>query len=381
VSFDDGARWQPLQPTGEGDGPRQLPPAPMYWSVVQPQFRDLVVGTYGRGIWILDDISPLEQADVDAMGADLHLFRPREAVRYRTVQGRLSGELQTHMHTENAKPGVPIDYWLGGAARGPVSIQVVDADGNVVRQLDGTASRGLNRVWWDLRYPDRKTVRLRMPPPNALWREVPREGLPSQQWGGGFQHGPEVVPGTYTVRVSAGGEPATRKLTVVKDPHSKGSVQDIREQVALSRQLQDEVNRVVDAVNRLEWIRRQLDDLRRSLPDEGPGAVLADSVAAVQARATAVEEMLMDVHRPGGVEEFQTPMKLYGRYIHLMSELDGSSDFAPTGPDRQVHQALKSGLSEAERALQELVGTTIPALNDRLRAADRTAVSVGTGGR
>ncbi len=371
-SLDDGIHWRSLQ--------ADLPHAPAYWLAIQPEFHDLVLATYGRGIWILDDISPLERMADSALASGLHLFRPRDTYRFKAVQGRLSGELQTHMHAENPKAGVPIDYWLGAAAGSPVSIEILDSSGNTVRRLEGTGTPGLNRVWWDLRYPNRKTVRLWMPPPNAPWRQVPNEGLPSQQWGGEFQRGPEVVPGTYTVRITAAGKQVTRPLTVLKDPHSRGSLADIQAQVALSRQLLAETNQVVDAVNRLEWIRRQLDDLRRSLVDEDSGGALADSVARVLAKATDVEEMFMDVHRPGGVEEFQTPMKLYGRYIHLMTELDVSSDFPPTAPDEEVHQVLKTGLSAAQDSLRSLVGTVIPALNDRLRSAGRPAVGGGAAG-
>lgn len=371
-SLDDGTHWRPLQ--------ANLPHAPAYWLAIQPEFHDLALATYGRGIWILDDISPFEHMDGAVLDSAVHLFEPRHTYRFKTAESRLSSEIQTHMHTENPKAGVPIDYWLGAGAKGPVSIEVLDAGGKVVRSLDGTASAGLNRVWWDLRYPSRRTVRLRMPPPNALWRQVPREGLPSQQWGGAFQHGPQAVPGSYTVRITAGGRHETQPLTIEKDPHSKGTVADIQKQVALSLELQGEVNRVIDAVNELEWIRRQLDDLQRSLSGDGSSAALADSVGGVLRQATDVEEMFMDVHRPGGVEEFRTPMKLYGRYVHLMRELDESSDFPPTEPDVQVHEALQKRLSDAEARLKQLVGQEIPALNEHLRQTHRPAVSLGKPG-
>jgi hypothetical protein len=139
------------------------------------------------------------------------------------------------------------------------------------------------------------------------------------------------------------------------------------------------VNRVIEDVNRLEWTRKQLDDAARALaaaPDSSANAATRDSVMHVLHTATAVEEMFMDVHRPGGAEEFETPMKLYGRYLHLMTELDGSSDFEPTQPDVQVQGVLHSGLSSAEQRLEQLMQQEIPALNRVLARWNRPLIGL-----
>ena len=77
VSFDDGDDWQPLQ--------MNLPHAPVYWITVQEHFNDLVIATYGRGFWILDDITPLRQLTPQVISADAHLFTPRPAYRFRAI--------------------------------------------------------------------------------------------------------------------------------------------------------------------------------------------------------------------------------------------------------------------------------------------------------
>lgn len=380
-SLDDGEHWNPLHTATAGDDQERLPHAPAYWLEVQPEFGDLVLATFGRGIWILDDVSPLQQLDRKVLEAGVHLFEPRDPYRFQSVAAR-EREVRSEMETADPEPGVPLDYWLGEEAASDtansVTLEVLDAEGRAVRTLEGTSEAGLNRVWWDLRHEPRKTVTLRTPPPNARWREVPREGLPSQQWGGNFQRGPEVVPGTYTVRLVAGDTALTREFVVRKDPHSKGSVEDIRAQVELSLRLQEEVNRVIEAVNRLEWIRAQLDDLERALEDAGDAPAVADSVAAVKQEAIRVENRFMDVHRPGGAEEFRTPMKLYGRYLFLMGRLDASADFPPTEQQREVGRELRERREAAEADLRALVEARIPALNEQLRGTGRPAV--GTGG-
>ena len=78
VSFNDGESWQPLQ--------NNLPHAPVYWITVQERFNDLVVATYGRGFWIIDDITPLQQAAAEVVAKDAHLFPPRAAYRFRSIE-------------------------------------------------------------------------------------------------------------------------------------------------------------------------------------------------------------------------------------------------------------------------------------------------------
>src|SRR5262249_36635042 len=110
VSFDDGRRWEPLQ--------TKLPHAPVYWVAVQPRFHDLVVGTYGRGFYILDDLSALEQLTDTARAADAQLFTPRRAYRFRQVAqpnlaptGTASGS--------NPPYGASIEYWLKAKVEEP----------------------------------------------------------------------------------------------------------------------------------------------------------------------------------------------------------------------------------------------------------------------
>jgi photosystem II stability/assembly factor-like uncharacterized protein/flagellar hook assembly protein FlgD len=352
-SLDDGAHWNSLQ--------SDLPRVPAYWIAIQPQFHDLVLATYGRGIWILDDVSSIEQMNADNLSAAVHLFQPRDTYRFQPVASH-EAEIRSQMKTEDPPEGVPIDYWLGAGARSRVTLEVLDGSGHLVRTLEGTDKPGLNRVWWDLRHEPRREVTLRMPPPNAPWRIVPPEGLPSQQWGGRFRNGARVVPGTYTIRIKADGQQQTRQMQVLKDPVSHGTLPDIRAQVALSQKVQTDVNRVVDAVNQLEETRKQLDDLTRSLSQ---GATRSEAERLLKL-ATEIEDMFMDVHRPGGAEEFATPMKLYGRMIHLMTRLDDSADYAPTEPDKQVADALNTQLSGAQERFGGLMHHDIAVLNEQL---------------
>ncbi|NIM51985.1 MAG: sialidase, partial [Gemmatimonadales bacterium] len=142
VSFDDGDNWQPLQ--------TNLPPAPMYWIVVQEHFNDLVVGTYGRGFWILDDITPLQQLTADVAASDAHLFAPRPAYRFRPITAPMS-MFDDWSAGENPPYGASLNYWLAQEPDAEVKIRIMDASGDTIRTLEGTKHAGINRVWWNLR--------------------------------------------------------------------------------------------------------------------------------------------------------------------------------------------------------------------------------------
>ena len=187
VSFDDGANWLPLQ--------NNLPHAPAYWMVIQEQFMDLVVATYGRGFWILDDITPLQQLTADVQNAGAHLFKPQPAYRFRNITAPPAmSDDQTA--GQNPPYGASINYWLKAAPAGDVRIAIQDAGGRTIRTLPGTKEPGINRIWWDLRHDPSKEIRLSTSPPYAPeirvgpegWRPIP----------GGRRISILAPPGTYT---------------------------------------------------------------------------------------------------------------------------------------------------------------------------------------
>jgi len=145
VSFNDGKRWIPLQ--------NNLPHAPVHHMVVQEHFNDLVVGTYGRGFWIMDDITPLQQLTDDVLASDAHLFEPRDAYRFLRVTGGPSARATANIH-----------YYLKSKTAGGVKLAIVDSDGKTVNTLNGSARKGINRVSWNLKYPRAEQARLRVPP-------------------------------------------------------------------------------------------------------------------------------------------------------------------------------------------------------------------------
>jgi len=361
VSFDDGKSWSSLR--------SNMPPAPGYGLQVQPHFNDLVLATYGRGIWILDDVTPLQQLTDEVRAAKAHLFAPRDAYRFHNIEPRasLSG---SELRGQNPPYGASIHYWLGAEPEGDVSLEILDSEGKLVRKLEKPPKKaGLNRVWWDLRHPDRRDPVIRVAPPGKDWVQISdKEGLSPVTWGSGFRSGPKAIPGTYTVRLKVGEVEQSRSLNILKDPHSEGSLADIREQVTLSLRMQEEFNRLVDSVNKIQWIRKQTRELMRSLERDPAADAIRSRADIMGERMVEIENRFIDVQLTGGREDsFRNPMRLYGRYIELMRELDSTADFPPAAQQRQVADLLQGRLKEALDALSQFLEKDLPEFNELVR--------------
>jgi hypothetical protein len=357
ISFNDGGRWQPLV--------NNMPPAPMYDLQVQPHFNDLVVGTYGRGFWILDDVTPLQQLTPQVAASPAHLFAPRDAYRF---QGRTQPMTMPNDMSAGTNPqyGASINYWLGAAPRGNVSIRIADASGTVVRTMSGSRNQGINRVWWNLEDNNSMPIRLRTTPLHADWVDL-GPGRMRQ-----VNNGVSILlpPGSYTVTLEVDGRTSSQPLRVLKDPNSEGTEAEIAEQVAMLKRLRVDHDSAASAINRIEWTRRQVVDLEAILRDQGGTGTneILQASRALNDKLIAVEEYLIQLRLTGtGQDGVRYPAKVSERLRYLIGAV-GTSDFKPTDQMGEVHTVLKAELEEARRNLQAILETDLPALNQLLQA-------------
>ena len=360
VSFNDGALWQPLQ--------NNLPHAPVYWLTVQEHFSDLVVATYGRGFWILDDLTPLRTAAAELATKTAHLFAPRRAYRLRNVEGPFVPDDDPVTGT-NPPYGASISYWLKAVStdstqKDSVKIELLDAGGAVVRTMKGPAKAGVNRAWWDLSYDLTKEARLRVSPLYAPWREVGAAGLAAPGIG---RQGALVPPGTYTVRLSAAGQTLTQPVEVLKDPNSGGSLEEIRAQHTLARAIHADVDTTVAMINTVEGVRGQIAALKAALTGDDKAADLRAAADSLDRQYVALEEELFQLRVTGrGQDLVRWPMKLAEQLIYLANEV-GSSDTAPKDAQREVHAVLQQRVRTSRGALDRLTNENLAAFRKRLR--------------
>ncbi|MGH9345660.1 MAG: sialidase [Vicinamibacterales bacterium] len=373
VSFDDGENWMPLQ--------ANMPHAPVYWLVVQEHFNDLVVATYGRGYWILDDITPLQQLSASVLESSAHLFVPRPAYRFRAVTAP-SNHSANHADDpavgQNPPYGASISYYLKSVPAGDVTIEIKDAKGQRIRTLPATKHVGINRLWWDLRYEDsNEFVQLRTSPLYAPEVGLGPEGFRTQPLPEGGRIRILAPPGTYTVELSVGGQKLTQSLTVKKDPHSGGSEADIQRQMTMLFELRRELASVVRMVNQIEETRRKLLDLAGSFGRSGDGQSARAAAEALNQKLVDIEGHLIELKLTGeGQDTSRWPARLVSKMMYLANGLAGG-DFPPTSQQMAVHQELKKQIAAHQRRYDDVLATDLPAFNRMLQARGLQAIEPG----
>lgn len=367
VSFNDGELWQPLQ--------NNLPHAPVYDIKVQEHFHDLVIATYGRGFWILDDITPLQQLTPEVMARDAHLFAPRPAYRFRQRSAPMT--MPNDMTAgQNPPYGASINYWLKAAPRGPVTISIQDASGRTVRTLEGRAQPGINRIYWDLEGEPTREARARTSPLYADWLQPGPEGRPVPGMG---RMSILMPPGRYTVKLTVDGQELTQPLEVRKDPNSGGSEEEIREQMPLLNDIYNDVNAVADMINTIEVVRAQLQGLGRLLAGDANRADLRAAASELEQKFIAVEDPLVQLKLTGrGQDAVRWPAGLGSKLTRLAATIQ-SSDWAPTTQQREAYQVLKQELEKYRAQLDGLLQRELAAFNETLRRRNVQNIIVPTG--
>jgi photosystem II stability/assembly factor-like uncharacterized protein len=354
VSFDDGEHWQPLQ--------NNLPHVPVYGIVVQEHFNDLVIATYGRGFWIMDDITAVQQLTPQVMASDAHLFAPRPAYRFRPITAP-SIPYDDPTIGENPPYGASINYYLKDAVTAPVKVTIRDQKGEVVRTLTGTGNSGLNRITWDLRYEPTVQIRMRTSP----LAPAPHVRLGSEGWrppaGGGATISILAPPGTYAVNLSVGGRDLSRSLVVRKDPHSAGTEADIEAQTRMMLDLRRDLETAVGAVNQMEIVRSQLDALPRLVED---GAI-RKGADEVNRKFIDLEMTLIDLRLTGAQDGVRYAAKLISHLGYLANGLS-NADFAPTNQHAEVQKLLAERVRDSVSQFEGLLEKDLAAFNEMLRA-------------
>jgi len=308
VSFDDGSRWQSLRLNMPAISVRDL----QVKDDSSCQCSDLIAGTHGRGYWILDNITPLRQRSLIEGSAAAYLFKPATAVRVRFAANDPTPWPPEVAAGENPPPGASIDYYLRGDVDGPVTLQILDARGKIVRSYasetslrtpdpalspteydklcqrvpsaphcslplywpaprSGLSTRaGAQRLQWDLRYDPVQTDSKDEGGDEDANGAVPHRTYPGS-------NAPWAPPGSYTVRLTVAGKSYTQPLTLRLDPRVKAVPAALARLASLSREMYDGARASRDAYERARAMRTKLE----SATDSRAGALKAqlDSLA------------------------------------------------------------------------------------------------------
>jgi hypothetical protein len=373
VSFDDGDHWQSLE--------LNLPHTSMRDLWIHKD--DLLVGTHGRSIWALDDITPLRQMAA-AANASVFLFKPAPAYRVRRDTNTDTPLPPDEPAGQNPPDGAIIDYVLSEAATGPVTLEILNAAGKPLRRFSSedkapftleslrqtlgiptywvrmprilSSAPGMHRFVWDLRGTPPQSSEYGYPI-SAVPRDTPRE-----------PGGPLVLPGRYTVQLTAQGKTLTAPLNVLMDPRVSTPAAGLRQQYEVESRLVAMINESFEARAELTSLDRQLDTLSK----QAQGSV-ADSVSALRTKLSALSGSRRGRFAPG--PSTLSLSRVAGEIGELYRQVWGA-DVAPTAAQMAALAAVEKDYAEVMRRWKAIKSTDLPALNRQLSAGRLPVIKV-----
>ncbi len=334
VSFNAGDNWQPLQ--------LNLPDTPIRDLVVKNN--DVVLGTHGRGFWILDDIQPLRQLNAENMKQNTILFQPADAIR-----GVYNASFQYYLNKKMDS----------------VKIEILDGSGKLVKTFKGdkpeykadpniprwerepfgpTTAAGLNTFTWNLTYPGAKTF----------------EGM--ILWGANAKQGPKAPLGKYQVKLTVGDYTQTYSFNVLIDPNLKGITEkDLKETFELASKIRDRESEGNEAVIRIRSIRKQMEERAKDLNDPA----FASAAKELIGKISAIEEDLYQVRNRSSQDPLNFPIKLVNRISALRRSLE-TGDAKPTVGAYKVFDELSKELDGHLQKLDTTLKGGVEAINQQL---------------
>ena len=362
VSFDDGDSWQSLQLNMPATSVRDL--------VVHGD--DLVVATHGRSFWVLDDASPLRQMNAQITATDLWLFKPAVAYRARPGSDQGTPVPMDEAMAANPPDGAVVDYWLKEKAKGPVELEILDAEGALVRRFSSaellakgdpnklpiamewvrgeaplSADAGMHRFIWDLHYALPKSVHRSFYGPSGVWS----------------------LPGSYTVKLTANGKSTSQTLTVKMDPRISTPEDALRQEFVAASRVSARLGEVAAAQERTEELQKAIAARKTEATgnSEVTGALveLEGKTAAVHGAPREEEFGFFGLRLPGN--EPATLLQASGALARLLMIIDGA-DAAPTSDGQTAAEKWEAAGADALARWKSLQAD-VAAVNTTLQKA------------
>ncbi len=378
VSFDRGDHWQSLQ--------LNLPTTPVTDMTVHEG--DLDISTYGRGLWILDDVAPLRQVASALASSGAYLFQPDTAYRVRWDNYQDTPLPPEVPAGQNPPEGAIIDYYLPNAARGPVTLSIYDRSGTLVRRYTDTVpppdtvmanvpsywiappvvlptTAGMHRIAWDMRYETPPTLNygysgnlLDYTEFTLTWHAIAGH---TPRW---VPTGPLVVPGTYRVELRVGGQTSTREVTIRNDPRVSVPQDGLEAQLAFELRMMAGMSASHDGFKQVQRLREALS---AAIGKAGTDTSEADLVAA----ARDLDRQAAEIANGSG-NSFGPANRDLARHLEDME----FGDLRPTESDLAAGELSCRRIDAASAALTDLQKTAVPKLNQMLRNADLAPLPV-----
>jgi hypothetical protein len=328
----------------------------------------------------MDDLTILHQWNDTVAQADAHLFKPEEAYRMQGGGFRIPSSAALG---ENPPAGASIWYHLKEKPKGDVAIEILEANGKLVRKFSSKApetpasgagggeegggrfrrgparvpaEKGLNRFAWDLRYADATTF-----PGMILWA--------------GNTSGPQAVPGSYQVKLTVDGKAMTESFEVRKDPRVPTTQEEFQKQFDLLTKIRDKFSETSVAIISIRDVRKQAQDYAARVKDQPNSQPIVDAAKALSAKLTAIEEELYQTKNQSNQDPLNYPIRLNNKLAALAGSISGA-DAQPTAQQVAVYEDLTARINAQLEKLKQVMNTDVPAFNKLVRDQNVPAVWV-----
>ncbi|MGA9852981.1 MAG: hypothetical protein WBR15_08635 [Gammaproteobacteria bacterium] len=359
-SLNDGDQWQPLK----GD----FPNVPVFDLKFVPATHSLAVATHGRGLFVLDNLRPLEEWTADIGNGDFHLFSSQPGTLYNHWSG--DEDQQWSYVAPNAPEGVVFSYYLKTGIKskdkhkGPVKIVITDAQSHTINTLHAPGKAGLNEFIWGMDYTGSTPI--------DFMKDVGDEG---------DRGGPGVLPGSYTATVTADGQTQSQKVMVRLDPNVSISLADYRDQLTVALSLRNQMSAVNEMLNRLTAWQDQLNDLSGKLkqPDQSNAyAGILKYAKTLNDKIGALKDALWNPDIQHNVDEdfLKTLPRFHGEVQWNGFFLGGYAQ-VPSASFKDKVMELQGQLQAYLDRFNQLVQQDIPAFNKTAYVAGAPTLLVG----
>lgn len=360
-SMDDGARWSQIK--------SNFPNSSIYDIKFVKKSHDLVVATHGRGLFVLDDITPLEEGGAELAHSEFHLFSTLPAVNWRNWNKR--GFSTGSFVTPNPPAGAVITYSLLAEIKvtpeqrkkgqTPIKISISDASGQVIRTMYGPSKAGVNRATWNLRYDAPKRLNF-----------LPTIERDEEDFFFDPNTSPYVLPGAYKIAVTVNGKTETQSVQVETDPRFTFDQNVMRAQLKLGLEMRDELSALDEALNRVNSLHKQITSLQEILTsDEGADGVVNASYKPVLDQAKALDKKLTQLEepiynheiQPGSQDNIHYLQRFHDRLQNIFRSVITNFGEAPTELLVEETSSLKQELEQHLQALNAMLNTDVPSFN------------------
>lgn len=338
VSFDDGDNWQKLQ--------LNLPPVPIADLAVKND--NLIAATHGRSFWLIDDLTPLQQLNLEMASKDLVLYQPMPTYR---MAGSNRRDLK--LEGENHPNGVMIHYFIKKLEpTDEVKIDILESDGDVIRSFSTKAKEKLDqltvkagggRFVWDMRYPGYKT-------------------FPGMVFYGSPNQGPKAIPGKYQVRMTLNGQSQTQDFEILKDPRLNTSPEDFQAQFEFLIKVRNKVTEAHEGIINLRKIKEDLGYLKNKLGGDEKNKDMMDAIKKFEEELNTIENNIHQTKNQSVQDPLNYGIKLNNRLAHLMVE-QAQGDFRPTKQGEEVRSKLSQMVDEELSRLKNTIDNNLYKIN------------------